>query len=105
MDLGLKGKTVIVTGGSGGIGRGLLIEFAREGCNVVNASRDMKIGAEIEADAKAQGLAGTIVSIKTDVTDRKSVDALVAATHERFGPVDVLVNNAGGVAAHRYRPP
>src|SRR6201996_129527 len=99
MDLGLKGKTVIVTGGSGGIGRGLLLEFAREGCNVVNASRDMKIGAEIEADAKSQGLAGTIVSIKTDITDRKNVDALVQATHERFGLVDVLVNNAGGVAA------
>jgi NAD(P)-dependent dehydrogenase (short-subunit alcohol dehydrogenase family) len=99
MDLGLKGKTVIVTGGSGGIGRGLLLEFAREGCNVVNASRDMTIGAQIEADAKSQGLAGPIVSIKTDITDRKSVDALVAATHERFGLVDVLVNNAGGVAA------
>jgi NAD(P)-dependent dehydrogenase (short-subunit alcohol dehydrogenase family) len=99
MDLGLAGKTVIVTGGSGGIGRGLLMEFAREGCNVVNASRDMTIGAHIEDDARSQGLAGTIVSIKTDVTDRKNVDALVAATHERFGLVDVLVNNAGGVAA------
>src|SRR5579859_1958594 len=99
MDLGLKGKTVIVTGGSGGIGRGLLLEFAREGCNVVNASRDMNIGAQIEAEAEAKGLAGMIVSIKTDITDRKSVDAMVQATHERFGPVDVLVNNAGGVAA------
>ena len=61
MDLGLAGKTVVITGGSGGIGRGLLMEFAREGCNVVNASRDMTIGARIEADAKSQGLAGTIV--------------------------------------------
>src|SRR5579859_6365818 len=99
MDLGLKGKTVIVTGGSGGIGRGLLLEFAREGCNVVNASRDMKIGDEIAAQGKEQGCPGEIVSVKTDVTNRASVDALVAATHERFGPVDVLVNNAGGVAA------
>jgi NAD(P)-dependent dehydrogenase (short-subunit alcohol dehydrogenase family) len=99
MELGLKGKTVIVTGGSGGIGRGLLIEFAREGANVINASRDMEIGARIEADAKSQGLAGTILSVKTDVTDRASVDAMVEAAHQAFGPVDVLVNNAGGVAA------
>jgi NAD(P)-dependent dehydrogenase (short-subunit alcohol dehydrogenase family) len=98
MDLGLSGKTVIVTGGSGGIGRGLLIEFAREGCNVINASRDMNIGQKIEADAKSQGLKGTILSVKTDVTDRKSVDAMVAVAHEKFGLVDVLVNNAGGVA-------
>src|SRR5579872_2335896 len=76
MDLGLNGKTVVVTGGSGGIGRGLLLEFAREGCNVVNASRDMNIGAQIEAEAEAKGLAGTIVSIKTDITDRASVDAM-----------------------------
>ena len=99
MELGLEGKTVIVTGGSGGIGRGLLIEFAREGCNVVNASRDMTIGQQIAEAAKAQGCAGTILSVKTDVTDRKSVDAMVAAANKEFGPVDVLVNNAGGVAA------
>ena len=99
MDLGLSGKTVIVTGGSGGIGRGLLMEFAREGCNVINASRDMTIGAAIEADAKSQGLKGTIVSVKTDVTDRASVDAMVKVANETFGLVDVLVNNAGGVAA------
>jgi NAD(P)-dependent dehydrogenase (short-subunit alcohol dehydrogenase family) len=99
MDLGLTGKVVVVTGGSGGIGRGLLMEFAREGANVVNASRDMTVGAAIEADAVAQGLPGRIVSVKTDVTDRASVDAMVAAAHEHFGLVDVLVNNAGGVAA------
>jgi NAD(P)-dependent dehydrogenase (short-subunit alcohol dehydrogenase family) len=99
MDLGLTGKTVIVTGGSGGIGRGLLLEFAREGCNVINASRDMEIGAQIVAEGKAQGVSGQIVSVKTDITSRASVDAMVAAAHDHFGPVDVLVNNAGGVAA------
>jgi NAD(P)-dependent dehydrogenase (short-subunit alcohol dehydrogenase family) len=98
MDLGLAGKTVIVTGGSGGIGRGLLMEFAREGCNVINASRDMTIGKQIEENAKTEGLKGAILSVKTDVTDRKSVDAMVAVAHEKFGLVDVLVNNAGGVA-------
>jgi NAD(P)-dependent dehydrogenase (short-subunit alcohol dehydrogenase family) len=99
MELGLTGKTVVVTGGSGGIGRGLLLEFAREGCNVVSASRDMEIGQKIVADAKEMGLAGAILPVKTDVTDRASVDAMVAAANAAFGKVDVLVNNAGGVAA------
>jgi len=98
MDLGLAGKTAIITGGSGGIGRGLLIEFAREGLNVVSASRDQKTGEGIAEEARAMGLPGTIVAVATDVTDRKSVDAMVAVAHERFGPVDVLINNAGGVA-------
>lgn len=98
MDLGLAGKTAIITGGSGGIGRGLLIEFAREGLNVVSASRDQKTGEGIAEEARAMGLPGTIIAVATDVTDRKSVDAMVAVAHERFGPVDVLINNAGGVA-------
>ncbi|MGD9598255.1 MAG: SDR family NAD(P)-dependent oxidoreductase [Steroidobacteraceae bacterium] len=97
MDLGLKGKTVIITGGSGGIGQGLVIEFAREGANVVSASRDMAVGEKLVARAREQGCAGTVLPVATDVTNRASVDALLARTHERFGPVDVLVNNAGGV--------
>jgi NAD(P)-dependent dehydrogenase (short-subunit alcohol dehydrogenase family) len=99
MDLGLTGKTVIVTGGSGGIGRGLVLEFAREGANVINASRDMDIGQRIADDGKSMGLAGAILPVKTDVTDRASVDAMVKIANDRFGPIDVLVNNAGGVAA------
>lgn len=97
MDLGLKGKTVIITGGSGGIGQGLVVEFAREGANVVSASRDVATGEQLVARARAQGCTGVVLPVGTDVTDRASVDAMVARAHERFGPVDVLVNNAGGV--------
>jgi len=98
MYLGLQGKTVIVTGGSGGIGHGLLIEFAREGANVLSASRDVKTGEKIALRAEELGCSGVILPVATDVTDRASVDKLVATANERFGPVDVLVNNAGGVA-------
>jgi len=100
MDLGLKGKTVIVTGGSGGIGHGLLVEFAREGANVVSASRDLATGEKIAAIARKAGCEGRVLPVKTDVTDRASVDAMVAAAHEAFGPIDVLVNNAGGVKSN-----
>src|ERR1700744_3220433 len=94
MDLGLTGKAVIVTGGSGGIGRGLVLEFAREGCNVVSA--DIDSGEHLIAEARAQGLAGRIHPVIADITSRAGADAMVAAAHAAFGPVDVLVNNAGG---------
>ncbi|MFK7977704.1 MAG: SDR family NAD(P)-dependent oxidoreductase [Halioglobus sp.] len=98
MDLGLKGKTAIITGGSGGIGRGLVMEFAKEGLNVISASRDAATGEAMAAEAEKAGYAGKILAVATDVTDRSSVDAMVARCNEVFGPVDVLVNNAGGVA-------
>lgn len=98
MDLGLQGKTAVVTGGSGGIGRGLVLEFAKEGLNVISASRDTKTGQSLVEEALAQGYEGRILPVATDVTDRASVDAMLARCHAEFGPVDVLVNNAGGVA-------
>ncbi len=97
MDLGLAGRTVVVTGGSGGIGRGLVLEFAREGCRVVSASRDAATGEKLAREAVAQGLPGTVLAVATDVTQRASVDAMLAEAGRQFGPVDVLVNNAGGV--------
>jgi len=97
MDLGLKGKTVVITGGSGGIGQGLVVEFAREGANVVSASRDMKVGEKLAALAREQGFAGSVLPVSTDVTKRASVDAMIVQAQQRFGPVDALVNNAGGV--------
>lgn len=102
MDLGLTGKTAIITGGSGGIGQGLVMEFAREGINVISASRNTDIGKKLENDAKDQGLAGKVLAISTDVTDRASVDDMVKQANEAFGPVDILVNNAGG--AHHVSP-
>jgi NAD(P)-dependent dehydrogenase (short-subunit alcohol dehydrogenase family) len=98
MDLHLTGKTAVITGGSGGIGYGLVMEFAREGANVVNASRNAVFGEEIAKRAAAEGLPGKVIAVATDVTDRASVDAMVARANEVFGPVDILVNNAGGIA-------
>lgn len=98
MDLGLKGKTAVITGGSGGIGRGLVLEFAREGLNVVSASRDAVTGAQLAQEAKDQGCSGSVLAVATDVTSRASVDAMLTRCHQEFGPVDVLINNAGGVA-------
>jgi len=91
---------VIVTGGSGGIGHGLVIGFASEGANVVSASRDVETGEKLAAQARALGCEGRVAPVATDVTDRASVAAMVERARAEFGPVDVLVNNAGGVARH-----
>lgn len=99
MDLGLKGKSTIITGGSGGIGRGLVLGFAEEGANVIIATRDGKKGQEV-ADAAA-GLSGEVHVVPTDVTKPNEVDAVVAEAARRFGPTDILVNNAGGVSYPR----
>jgi len=94
MDLGLTGKTVIVTGGSGGIGRGLVIGFAAEGANVVIATRDAEQGEKVAVATRE--LAGQAVVVPTDVTVWDSVLATTRAATERYGTIDVLVNNAGG---------
>jgi len=94
MDSNLAGKTVVITGGSGGIGRGLVKGFASEGANVV--SLDVDPGDALVEDAKADDRAGRVVALQTDITMREQVDAAVAQIHDIFGPVDVLVNNAGG---------
>ncbi|MEE3329677.1 MAG: SDR family NAD(P)-dependent oxidoreductase [Myxococcota bacterium] len=99
MDLGLTGKTVIVTGASGGIGRGLVQAFADESCNVVLASRDEAKCEEVAATCENRP--GKTRVVQTDVTDTNSVSALLAKTEQAFGAVDVLVNNAGGVAYPR----
>jgi len=96
MELGLAGKTVIVTGGGSNIGRAITFAFAKEKCNVVIADIDEEQGKKVAKEASALG--GKAIGIKTDVTSWESVQALVKKTIEQFGKVDVLVNNAGYVS-------
>ena len=95
MDLGLKGKTAIVTGGSSNINRANVLAFAREGANVVIADIDDKQAPKVAAEANALGGGGKIVFIKTDVANPASVDAMVKETVKDFGKIDVLVNGVG----------
>ena len=85
----LDGKVALITGGARGIGRATALLFAREGAKVVVADRD-EPGAQ--ATAKECGEA---LGIGVDVTSKADVDRLIAAALERFGKIDVLVNNAG----------
>ncbi len=96
MELGLEGKTVIVTGGGANIGRGITFAFAREKMNVVIADIDEEQGRKVVKEC--EGLGGRGIAIKTDVTDYSAVEAMVKKTLEVFGSIDVLINNAGFVA-------
>ena len=101
METGLAGRTVIVTGGNANIGRGITLAFAGEGANVVIFARDEVAGRRVLDQAVERG-AADVLWCSTDVTDRGQVDASVAAVVDRFGAVDVLVNNVGGNVEFAY---
>jgi len=92
VDLGLDGRTVVVTGGASNIGRGIALAFASEGAHVCIADLD-----DEQARAAARDAPGTIVAHRTDVTDPQSVEDSVRAILEARGSIDVLVNCAGWV--------
>ena len=93
MDLHLAGKTAIVTGGGSNIGRGICLEFAREKANVVIAELDEPQGKKVLAEVKALGAEG--IFVKTDVANNDQVVNAVKEATDKFGQVDILVNNVG----------
>lgn len=90
----LDGKSAIVTGGSKGIGNAIAGGLADAGASVVIANRTAETGKEAAAEIREE-TGGTATAISADVTDEQSVERLVERTHEEFGGLDVLVNNAG----------
>ncbi len=91
----LANKTVIVTGGSSGIGRAIALKFAAEGASVVIADMVEQPIEGGESTVELIRLAGgAALHIPTDISDWSAVDALVGATAARFGRLDVMVNNA-----------
>lgn len=87
----LAGKTSIVTGGGTGIGKAIALRFAAEGANVVIANRNPVTGAAAVAEIEAAG--GNALFVRTDVSQEAEVEALMRATVEAFGTIDVLCNN------------
>lgn len=91
---GLEGKVALVTGASRGIGRGIALRLAEEGCRVVvNYNRSADAAQEVVDTIKEKG--GEAVAIQADVSDFKEAQRLVKEAQAAFGPVEILVNNAG----------
>lgn len=90
----LKGRSIIVTGAGSGIGAGIATDLVANGAKVVvadiNEGAAQKVAEEIVA-----GTGGQAIAVRVDVTDRASIQALVATAVERFGRLDVMFNNAG----------
>jgi len=89
----LKGRVAVVTGGNGGIGLGMARGMAAAGAAIVVAGRNREKSAR--AVTELEGLGAQAVAIEVDVADEASVNALIRASAERWGRLDVLVNNAG----------
>jgi NAD(P)-dependent dehydrogenase (short-subunit alcohol dehydrogenase family) len=89
----LEGKAALITGASQGLGRALALAFAREGARVaINSRSEESIRPVAE---EAESLSAEVVALAADVSRGADVEKLVGAAAERFGKIDVLVNNAG----------
>ncbi|MAT90475.1 MAG: short-chain dehydrogenase [Flavobacteriaceae bacterium] len=94
-DDALKGKTIVVTGGGSGLGKSMTTYFLELGANVVITSRNIEKLETVKDELEAQ-TGGTVLPVQCDVRHYDQVEAMVKASVERFGSVDVLLNNAAG---------
>ncbi len=94
----MENKVAIVTGATSGIGQAIVLMFVREGAKVVIAGRWEKNGLELERGLKAIG--ADVLFVRTDVTKTEDLQYLVSAAIEKYGCIDVLVNNADAVTSY-----
>ena len=94
LELGLKGKVAIVTGGSEGLGRATVERFAKSGAKVAMCSRRADV-LEEAAKTIEKATGAELLAMPTDVTKNDQVEAFVKAVTSRWGGIDILVNNAG----------
>ncbi|HEU5462873.1 MAG TPA: SDR family NAD(P)-dependent oxidoreductase [Candidatus Binatia bacterium] len=88
----LQNKVVIVTGGAHGLGRAYCLAFARAGSKIIIADLDQVAAAQVAVEARAAG--GAALAIAVDVSDEHATKKMAAKALERFGRIDVLINNA-----------
>src|SRR6266404_6394834 len=93
MDLQLKGKVVLITGGAKGIGAAIARGCAREGATAVLVDKDSDAGKQLQLDLQKAGASCGLIC--TDLLPASNCAAVIEATLRDFGRLDVLVNNAG----------
>jgi NAD(P)-dependent dehydrogenase (short-subunit alcohol dehydrogenase family) len=100
MDLGLKDKVAIVTGGTQGIGRATALRLAEEGASVVIAARGRELLDRVALEIRAAG--GKVAAVQADVSRAEDCVRLVAEAVQALGRLDILVNNAGTSATGEF---
>src|SRR5215813_8202027 len=93
MELGLKGKVALVTGSSRGIGRGIALAFAEEGCDLMLTGRDTPALDEVAQSIRGKGRKAAVRVL--DLREPGAAETLVEAVRREFGGLDILINNAG----------
>lgn len=98
----LPGRVAIITGSSRGIGRAIALGLAREGCRIVVAAKtteatDRLPGSIFTVAKEIETLGSEALPVQVDVRDADQIEALAAKTVERFGQIDILINNAGAL--------
>lgn len=91
----LSGRTVLVTGGAGGIGEAITRSFLRQGCRVGVLDLDADRGRELQAE-----LGSDVLFVECDLTDISALKTAVGQVRGKFGPIDVLINNAANDQRH-----
>jgi len=102
MDLGLAGRVALITGGSEGIGRATAEELAREGARVAICARRPDVLEEAAAAIRSATDNDDVLAVPADVSQADAIRECIDAVVERFGPVTLLVNNAGTSAAGSF---
>jgi NAD(P)-dependent dehydrogenase (short-subunit alcohol dehydrogenase family) len=96
LELGLRGKVVAISGGSEGIGRATALRFVAEGAKLALCARRAAVLDAFAAELKALG--GDVLTVPADASKAGEMERFIAETVQRFGRIDVLVNNAGSTS-------
>ena len=101
MDLGLKGRCALVTGGSMGIGKAAALELAAEGCRVAIAARGEQALAQAAEEIR-QHTQGEVITVRADCTRIEDIRRMVEEVVERLGRIDILVNSIGAAKSGHF---
>jgi len=98
----LRGKTVVITGASRGIGRSIALRCARDGANIVIAAKSIEEGGKLPGTIfsvakEVEECGGKALGVQVDVRDNESLESMATQAAEEFGGIDILVNNAGAI--------